>query len=125
MCDEKVTSTDPLNFQDGAFRSPTIYQIQVAVCKYYGIRHNELLSPRRWSRLVTARHVAMRLARDLTVASLPEIGRAFNRDHSSVHHALNHLSIEEQNDISDILAQFKKPQQDEVQRAERNPLKRF
>ena len=106
MCDEKVTSTDPLKFQDGESLSTTIHKIQSAVCEYYRISLSEILSPRRCSPLVKARHVAMRLARDLTTASLPEIGRIFDRDHSTVHHALNHLSVEAKNDISHILAKL-------------------
>ena len=98
MCDEETT----------------IHEIQIAVCKYYGVGFNELLSPRRLPRLVKARHVAMHLARDLTTASLPEIGRAFNRDHSTVIYAINHIDDQAQVDIRCILAQFKKLRQDEA-----------
>jgi chromosomal replication initiation ATPase DnaA len=44
----------------------------------------EILSPWREERLLPARHAAMALARRFTKLSLPQIGRAMRRDHSTV-----------------------------------------
>jgi chromosomal replication initiator protein len=48
----------------------------------------DLRSRRRGATLAKARHVAIWLARHATPCSLPQIGRAFDRDHTSVAHAI-------------------------------------
>ncbi len=54
---------------------------------YYGIAVDELLSSSKRQPLALHRQVAMYLCRELTDLSLPAIGKAFNRDHSTVMHA--------------------------------------
>ena len=58
------------------------------VARRYDLDPVALSGPSREQPIVTARHLAMRLARELTGKSYPEIGRAFNRDHSTVIHAM-------------------------------------
>ena len=53
------------------------------VARRYDLDPVALSGPSREQPIVTARHLAMRLARELTGKSYPEIGRAFNRDHST------------------------------------------
>lgn len=48
---------------------------------------NRLLSMRRDQHTAFARHLAMYLAREVTHASFPIIGKFFGRDHSTVMHA--------------------------------------
>lgn len=69
-------------------RHMTVKVIQDAVCAYYGLPFE--IMARRTKNPVHAhpRMLAMYLARDLTKQSLPEIGRRFHRDHSTVHHAI-------------------------------------
>jgi chromosomal replication initiator protein len=67
---------------------PTLEQIQDAVCAVHGLSREDLLSPRRSSRIAQARQLAMYLARELTGMSLSEIARAFDRDHTTVLHAI-------------------------------------
>lgn len=62
-------------------------RIQLTVAESYCFGRLELLARRRGGPLIRARHVAMYLCTILTVRSLPEIGRAFNRDHSTILHA--------------------------------------
>jgi chromosomal replication initiator protein len=70
-------------------RAPDIEQIKSAACKQFGISSEELVSTIRSPRLAQPRQLAMYLARELTAASLPAIGRAFGgRDHTTVLHAL-------------------------------------
>lgn len=58
-----------------------------AVCDATGRTLNEILSPRRSRNLAWPRHVAMWLVRELRPdLSLPAIGRAFQRDHTSIMH---------------------------------------
>jgi len=66
----------------------SIQAVQDAVCACLGVARSELLSPARAARVVRARQLAMYLARELSGASLAEIARAFDRDHSTVLHAI-------------------------------------
>jgi chromosomal replication initiator protein len=68
--------------------SPSLGQIQGAVCAVCGLSREELLSTRRSARVAHARQLAMYLARELTPLSLTEIARGFDRDHTTVLHAL-------------------------------------
>jgi chromosomal replication initiator protein len=68
--------------------SPTLAQIQDAVCAVCGISREELLSSRRSAKVAHARQLGMYLARELTPMSLTEIARGFDRDHTTVLHAL-------------------------------------
>ena len=71
-------------------RVPGIDQIKKQVADYYGIRVAMLDVRQRTRNIVRPRQMAMKLVRDLTRCSLPEIGAAFgNRDHTTVIHACN------------------------------------
>lgn len=71
----------------------TIEDIQRAVCKYYGVTRNDLLSPRRRANLAFPRQVGAYLARRLTQKSFPEIGRRFGgRDHATQIYAENKIA---------------------------------
>ncbi len=66
-------------------RLPELREIALLVARYYGLRVSDLKSPLRRRQLVSARGVAMYLARQLTGCSLQEIGRFFGRrDHTTV-----------------------------------------
>lgn len=66
---------------------PKVATIQLTVCRYYGISKDELLAQRRTAAVVRVRQVAMYLCRELTLRSLPDIGRRFgNMDHTTVLH---------------------------------------
>jgi chromosomal replication initiator protein len=77
---------------------PTVSSIQEAVCSVLKVSREDLLSPKRTALITRARHLAMYLTRDLTSLSLTEIARAFNRDHSTVLHAVRALSTQVQPD---------------------------
>lgn len=67
---------------------PTIEEIKAATCERYEISMDELLSKSRTANIAWPRQLAMYLARELTDASLPTIGRQFGgRDHTTVMHA--------------------------------------
>ena len=71
---------------------PTLEAIQDAVCAAGAIRREDLLSASRSTRVSRPRQIAMYLARQLTPLSLAEIARAFDRDHSTVLHAVRSVS---------------------------------
>ena len=58
--------------------------IQREVARYYKLPVDELRGERRVKHVAHARQVAMYLCRSLTRDSLPEIGKRFNKDHSTV-----------------------------------------
>lgn len=66
-------------------------EIVACVAKGYGMTVEQMTSPRRTKNLSYARHIAMYICRTRTDAVLVEIGRHFNRDHSSVLHAIGKI----------------------------------
>ena len=68
-------------------RLVTIDNIMKIVSTYYNIRVTDLSSKRRSRSLARPRQIAMALAKELTEHSLPEIGRSFDKDHTTVLHA--------------------------------------
>jgi chromosomal replication initiator protein len=66
----------------------TIEQIQRKVAEHFDVRIADMTSKRRPANIAFPRQIAMYLARELTKASLNEIGDAFGgRDHGTVLHA--------------------------------------
>jgi chromosomal replication initiator protein len=71
---------------------PSVAEIQDAVATTLNLSREELLSPRRTPRIARARQLAMYLTRELTPLSLAQIARQFDRDHSTVLHAIRSVS---------------------------------
>ncbi len=69
-------------------RKTTIDEIQKKVAEYFNISVKEMQSSRRARNVARPRQIAMFLAKQLTSRSLPEIGRKFDRDHTTVMHAV-------------------------------------
>lgn len=71
----------------------TIDGIQASVASYYGLSVEQLLSKSREARVSWPRQIGMHLVRELTTASLHEIGAAFgDRNHATVLHACKRVS---------------------------------
>ena len=69
----------------GNFKPINLPLIMDAVAKYYGIRTADLIGKKRAQSIVRPRHLAIKLARELTTHSYEDIGKAFGgRDHSTV-----------------------------------------
>ncbi len=69
-----------------------IEDIQRIVGRQYNVSRADLLSSRRTANVVRPRHIAMYLAKILTLRSLPEIGRLFGgRDHTTVLNAVRKM----------------------------------
>ena len=92
----------PADTLTGAASAPTIEAIQEAVGGVLGVSREALLSKQRTPRVARARQLAMYLARELTPLSLAQIAREFNRDHSTVLHALK--AVERRNEPGSELA---------------------
>ncbi|MFD1331690.1 chromosomal replication initiator protein DnaA, partial [Methylopila musalis] len=69
-----------------------IEDIQRIVAKHYNVSRADILSSRRTQTVVRPRQVAMYLSKQMTLRSLPEIGRRFGgRDHTTVLHAVRKI----------------------------------
>jgi chromosomal replication initiator protein len=70
----------------------TIEQIQRKVAEFFGVKLSDLKAKNRTKAVAFPRQVAMYLARQLTHASLAEVGRAFGgKDHTTVLHAVDKI----------------------------------
>ena len=66
----------------------SVAEIQKAVCDYFTVRLADLKSTRRDRSIARPRQIAMYLVKTLTTKSLPDIGHAFERDHTTIMHAI-------------------------------------
>ena len=72
--------------RNGVLR-PSLHDIALLTAQYFSLKLTDLRSPSRRRAVVTARGVAMYLARNLTASSLKQIGQYFGgRDHTTVSH---------------------------------------
>ncbi len=77
--------------------------------KFFGFEEGALSSKKRDAQTSHARHVAIYLIRSLTKLSLPEIGRVFDRHHSTVMHSVEVVEAERRadskfdSDIKDLI----------------------
>jgi chromosomal replication initiator protein len=77
----------------------TIEQIQRKAAEFFGIKLSDMRAKTRTKAVAFPRQVAMYLARQLTHASLTEVGRAFGgKDHTTVLHAVEKIQTMIQND---------------------------
>lgn len=72
---------------------PSIATIEAAACAEFGIRLDDMRSDRRGHGIAQARMAAMFMARERTPYSLPHIGRCFDRDHTTVMHAVARVAL--------------------------------
>jgi chromosomal replication initiator protein len=72
----------------------TVEEIQEAAAAAFDLSRDRLLARDRSPKVALARQIAMYLARELTDVSLPEIGRGFGRDHSTVVHAHKRIAAD-------------------------------
>jgi chromosomal replication initiator protein len=80
-------------------RKITIDSIQKGVAERYGIRQSQLKEKSNTKKIVVPRQVAMYLVKELTPASLPEIGRAFGgKHHTTVLHSIKKIDKQRQTD---------------------------
>ena len=90
---------------------PTPSLIISQVCKFYSVEESVLRGSQKTKGIAEARQVAMYLIRKLTNLSLPDIGKEFGKDHSTVIYnirkvelALKNQDTALQNNIRDITA---------------------
>jgi len=87
------------NFIDSQARKVTIESIQKAVAEQFGLRLVEIKAKNNSRAIVYPRQIAMYLAKHLTEASLPEIGRQFGgKHHTTVLHSVDKIDVSRKTD---------------------------
>jgi len=89
-------------------RAVTIESIQKYVADYYQLKVHELKSRNNSKSVALPRQVAMYLCKQLTTASLPEIGRSFGgKHHSTVLHSIRKVGLlRKREDFDSLIAGF-------------------
>jgi chromosomal replication initiator protein len=88
------------NVLDQDDRAITIEGIQKFVSDYYQLKVGELKSRNNSKSIAMPRQIAMYLCKNLTHASLPEIGRSFGgKHHSTVIHSIRKIELMKKNDV--------------------------
>jgi chromosomal replication initiator protein len=86
-------------FIDTQVRKITIEAIQRSVAEQFGMRVAELKQKNNSRQIVVPRQIAMYLAKQLTEASLPEIGRQFGgKHHTTVMHSIGKIDEQRRGD---------------------------
>ena len=87
------------NFIDQQSRKVTIEAIQKQVAEQFGLRLPEIKAKNNSRQIVFPRQIAMYLAKHMTEASLPEIGRQFGgKHHTTVLHSIEKIEEQRKND---------------------------
>src|SRR5437763_2737557 len=87
------------NFIDSQARKISIDSIQKAVAEQFGLRTPEIKQKNHSRSILFPRQIAMYLAKQMTEASLPEIGRQFGgKHHTTVMHSIDKIEEQRQTD---------------------------
>jgi len=80
------------------------------VADYYGLSASLLRGNSRKKEIALARHAAVYLTREMTSLSLPRIGDAFGRDHSTIINSCEKIAkmLEEGGEMKSVIADLKK-----------------
>lgn len=98
-CDRNDISIDEVrellanHFTGGMSRSLTVEDIQREVENFFKVSHSDMVGPKRSQSIVRPRQIAIYLCRQLLDLPYGDIGKKFNRDHSTAIHSAT--SIEE------------------------------
>ena len=82
---DMVKDTVPEFLKENEPVEEKINKIIQAASEIYGVSIEEILGTKRTKDVKMARNVSMYVIRELTTLSLGDIGKVFNRDHSTVH----------------------------------------
>lgn len=101
----------------------TVAYIQQVVADHYALPVEVMRSKRRYARVARPRQVAMYLSSILLpMRSLPSLGRAFQRDHTTVMHAINRVG-ERMNKSAEFRAEVAELQRHLIETATPDPLR--
>ncbi len=87
--DEYISIVDP-----GNIPSPVLIErILIAVAKKYGVTVEDIKSKKKTDNIANARHISVYIIRKETGLSLKDIGKIFNRDHTTIMASVNKVEI--------------------------------
>ena len=86
-----IIARNALKLEEAREVQITVEDIMETTSRFYNLESNDLYSKSRQASIVLPRQTAMYLARKLTNQSLVAIGRSFNRDHTTVMHAIDKI----------------------------------
>ncbi len=79
------------HFSAGMLKKLSVGEIQKEVERYYQVSHSDLVGTKRTRNIMYARHVAIYLCRQMLDIPYGDIGKKFNRDHSTVMHSVEKI----------------------------------
>ena len=90
--------------------SVTVDKIFASIFKKYGVKREDIVGTRRTKDVAWARHVSVYLIRTITDMSFPNIGKIFNRDHSTIMSSIDAVErkLQAENMFSLELTEMKK-----------------
>lgn len=97
------------HFSGGSSKRLTVEEIQKEVENFYKVSHSDLIGKKRTNNIVNARHVGIYLCRQLLDKPFSEIGKGFNRDHSTVMYSVKIIEerIKESRDLREEIETLK------------------
>lgn len=93
--EEKVSRRFISRYEDLRDIAPavSVREVVIAVCERFKIEPQSLLGRLRFREFSQPRHMAYLLAYELTYQSLTDIGRAMDRDHTTVLHGVRTMRV--------------------------------
>lgn len=79
------------HFSGGASKRLTIADIQKEVEEYFKVSHADLIGKKRTRNIIYARQIAIYLSRQMLDLPFNDIGKKFNRDHSTVMYSVSNI----------------------------------
>jgi chromosomal replication initiator protein len=79
------------HFSGGPSKRLTVADIQKEVENYYKISHADLVGKKRTRNIIYARQIGIYLCRQMLDIPFNDIGKKFNRDHSTVMYSVNNV----------------------------------
>ena len=96
-CDRSDISIDEVrellanHFTGGMSRSLTVEDIQREVENFFKVSHSDMVGPKRSQSIVRPRQIAIYLCRQLLDIPYGDIGKKFNRDHSTIMYSVGNI----------------------------------
>lgn len=97
------------HFSGGPSKRLTIADIQKEVESFYKVSHADLVGKKRTRNIIYARQIAIYLCRQLLDVPFNDIGKKFNRDHSTVMYSVNNVEekMKESRDLKEEVETLK------------------
>ena len=79
------------HFSGGPSRRLTVADIQKEVETFFKVSHADLVGKKRTRNIIYARQIAMYLSRQMLEMRFNDIGKKFNRDHSTIMYSVGNI----------------------------------